>query len=491
MFSYATPSLFQSDLTQARLGLCCDQGRPVEWEARLIRHIPLVRFALRALGELIWSSDQDGRGALDPILTVHPDGLMAEAFSSDLTAYGRLWLSPQLYEVRGTPIWGTTNVDFSSWLWGALGEMRSSRETWLRLNPQGFSLETLGAGGRFQPKVEVPTEWFRAFLELQGALTRPCTRLRIPPMDLLAPLRFLRYSKGRLSPRALRYECHPEGWSIVLEPWEERFGLRADEGGPERVVRTWGRQRLRLIEPLLPFAEAVIIRLLGRAMPHFYQVQLPGMSFLLGLTGWGRQSFAVESGYSLLRGLPQPVEEAALVAREQELSQKLLSPYQPLDEELVRRGLALFDLERGQTRYRPLTLKPLDLSALYPADPRAEEAATLKATVQECAIQEQRKLKTLTTPQGQVQRELIFRDWKVQGECQGHPMELVVSEREQILFGRCDCAFFQKHLLSQGPCSHLLALYEASREQRGQNLPSSLEVQEVPPRQEVGEDGEE
>lgn len=487
MFSYATPSLFQSDLSQAQLGLCCDQGRPVEWEARLLQHIPLVRFALRALGELIWSSDDDGRRGLDPILTAHPDGLMAEAFSSDLTAYGRLWLSPQLYELRGTPRWGTTNVDFSAWLWGALGEMRSSRETWLRLNPQGFWLETVGAGGRFQPKVDVPPEWFRAFLELQGALTRPCTKLRIPPVDLLAPLRFLRYSKARLSPRSLRYECRPEGWSIVLEPWEERFPLRAESGGEERVVRTWGRQRLRLIEPLLPFAEAVEIRLLGRAMPHFYRVQLPGMSFLLGLTGWGRQSFAADSGYSLLRGLPQEPDPAALAERERELSQSLLSPYQPLDDELVRRGLALFDLEQGQTRYRPLTLQPLDLATLYPPDLRAEQAASLQASVAGCWVQEERKRKTL----GGVERELIFRDWKIQGECQGHPLELVVSEREQILFGRCDCDFFQKHLLSQGPCPHLLALYAASRELRAQNLPSSQEVREVPQREEVYQHDEE
>lgn len=485
MFSYATPSLFQSDLQQAQLGLSCDQGRPVEWEARVVQNVPLVRFALRALGELIWSGDDDMR-TLDPILTAHPDGLTAEAFSSDLAAYGRLWLSSELFEIRGTPLWGTTNVDFSSWLWGALGEMRTSRETWLRLSSRGFDLETVGAGGRFEPKVDVPHEWFRAFLELQGALIRPATRLTVAPVDLLAPIRFLRHTRARLSPRALRYEGGPQGWSIVLEPWEERFPLRCEGSDETRVIRTWGRQRLRLIEPLLPFAQSVDIRLVGRAMPHFYCLRMPGMSFLLGLTGWGKQAFAADSGYSLLRGLSREPDEQALAARQQELRESLVSSYQPLDEELVRRGLALYDLELGKTRYRPLTLQPLDLAALYPPDLRSEQAQQTEVQVDSCEVQETRKRRTL---QG-VERELIYRDWKILGTSQELSLELVVSEREHILFGRCGCSFFQQHLMSRGPCPHLLALYEASRPLRAQDLPSSIRLREVPDRQEEDDDDE-
>jgi hypothetical protein len=356
-----------------------------------------------------------------------------------------------------------------------VGELRSSRETWLRLGSAGFEIETLGAGGRFEPKVDPPISWYRAFLELQGALMRPCTRLQIAAVDLLAPVRYLRYSKARMSPRGLRYEAVEGGWRIVLEPWEEVFDLRLP--APEaRSVRTWGRQRLRLIEPLLPFAQGVEIRLLGRAMPHFYQLQLPGMTFLLGLTGWGRQSFDAEAGYSLWRGLPQPVDEGQLEARIQELSRQWTAAPHPVDEELVRRGLALFDSECGLTRYRPLTHEPLDLAQVYPADTRLERALNLQARVDTCQVQEVRKVKRLPTPQGPVERELIFRDWKIAGTCQDLSLEMVVSEREQILFGRCPCPFFQAHLMQRGPCEHLLALFEASRDLR-QPLPSSQAVE--------------
>ncbi|MBT9583400.1 SWIM zinc finger family protein [bacterium] len=474
MFSYATPSVFRSDLQQASLGLSCDQHRPVALQARVKSNIPLLRFALRCLGQLIGSSDDDSLRVLDPIITAHPDRLILEAFSSDLAAYGRLSLPTDTLDIQGTPQWGTSNIDFTSWLWGAVGEMRSSRETWLRLGSAGFEIETLGAGGRFEPKVDPPISWYRAFLELQGAMMRPCTRLQVAAVDLLAPVRYLRYSKARMSPRALRYEAAEGGWKIVLEPWEEAFDLRLPT--PEtRSLRTWGRQRLRLIEPLLPFAVGVEIRLLGRAMPHFYELQLPGMTFLLGLTGWGRQSFAAEAGYSLWRGLSQPVDEDLLETRHQELSHLWTAPRQPLDEELVRRGLALWDPECRVIRYRPLTQKPLDLAKVYPPDTRLERALQLQAQVDHCQLQEMRKVKRLPTPQGPVQRELIFRDWKIAGTCQDLALEMVVSEREQILFGRCPCAFFQAHLLQRGPCEHLLALFEASRELR-LPLPTSQPV---------------
>lgn len=473
MFSYATPSALLSDRSSSRLGLACDETRPLHFEGRLQQHIPLFRFALRALGELIWSHDSDGLRQLDPIVTVHPDLMIFEGFSSDLACYGRLCLDLSLFEVSSSPQWGTTNVDFGSWLWSALGELRSSRQTWVRLGQQGLEVETRGWGGRFQPKVAVPNEWYRAFLELQGALQMSSTRVRVDPVDLLIPVRFLRHSRARVSPRAMRYVCQDGGWKLVLEPWEQEFPLGA-EGGEDRTIRCWGRQRLRRIEPLLPFASEVEIRLCGRALPHFYRLTLPKMSFLLGLTGWGRQTFGSEAGYSLWGGLPQRFQESEVEQRLQHLGRHWVDAPQPVDGELIRRGLAMS--EGGKTRYRPLTSQPLDLQALYPPDPRQERALGLSVEVTTCEVQEQRKVRRLPGPHGPVSREVIYRDWRVTGRSQGHNLELVVSDRERILFGRCGCDFFQRHLLQQGPCEHLLALFEASREQRPA-LPTSHPVQ--------------
>jgi hypothetical protein len=110
-------------------------------------------------------------------------------------------------------------VDFSAWLWAALNEMRSSRETRLRVSAEGLEVRTKGAGGRFEQKVDLPDSWVRGFLQVSAAMAMPGTRLTVKPVDLLAAIRFLRYTKAKLSPRALRYEFIPTrklGWCSSL-----------------------------------------------------------------------------------------------------------------------------------------------------------------------------------------------------------------------------------------------------------------------------------
>src|SRR5690606_34959329 len=107
----------------------------------------------------------------------------------------------------------------------------------------------------------------------------------------------------KVSPRALRYEFPPgEEARIVLEPFEEVFVLKGTEHNYDqlRVIRTWGRRRLKLLEPLLPHAEEVNIYLKGRALPSFYAVKMPGLTFLLGLSGWTVQRWTGAGSFDLL-----------------------------------------------------------------------------------------------------------------------------------------------------------------------------------------------
>jgi hypothetical protein len=136
---YASPSVFESDRERALLGVSSNVRRPVRFHGRVTRSVPLLRFALRALGEAIWSNDiwltqgEFGSWILDPVITIHPDRLFFEAFSQDQSVHAMLVLSPGMFATEGEVITGTTNIDFSAWLWGALNELRSSRETWLRV----------------------------------------------------------------------------------------------------------------------------------------------------------------------------------------------------------------------------------------------------------------------------------------------------------------------------------------------------------------------
>lgn len=489
---YASPSVLTADQDSQRLGLCGDARRPVRFSATVVRHAFLLRVALRALGTVIWSDDTwaaDG-GRLDPVITVHPDRVFLEAFSQDQSTWAQVILDPSLFRTEGPVQCGTTNVDFTAWLHGALAEMRSSRTTTFTVSAAGFAVATAGGGGRFEQKVDLPDGWVRGFLQVQAAMAMPATRLAVRPVDLLAAIRWLRYTKARLSPRALRYEFEPgQDARLVLEPWEHVVPLRGAEHAcaEPRTVRLWGRRRLALLEPLLPFADGVDVRLAGRALPSFYAVRLPGITFVLGVTGHSAQAWTGAGSFDLLqeeRQVPDALQQAAraLLRERYAASADDVAARTGCDPAVAaaalqrecRLGRAVFDLQERRFRHRELFDEPIDEARFYPPDERVEAArAHLRAgevEVTSCAVRETRKQKLLKSPLGRELRDLVFRDWVVAGTV-GAPgaalaVEIVLGERGAVVFGRCGCPFFAEHLLARGPCAHMLALLHASSPQR-------------------------
>lgn len=495
---YASPSVFESDNDRALLGMSANARRKVRFHGKLIRNIPLFRFTLRALGEAIWSDDtwssdgEYGSVVLDPVITVHPDRIFFEAFSQDQSVYAMVVANPGMFATEGEVLSGTTNIDFTAWLWGALSELRSSRETWLRVGAEGFEVKTKGTGGRFEQKVELPDNWVRGFLQVSAAMAAPGTRITVKPADLLAAIRFLRYTKAKVSPRALRYEFNPgEDARLVLEPWEKVVPLRgATHNYTEpRTIRTWGRRRLKLIEPLLPFATSVDIYLKGRGLPSFYVVKLPDLTFVLGLSGWTEQGWTGSGSFDLLADVTSP-DETLISAVLSQLAEKFQASPKELAltmkqtpeaiwricERLCRQGRAMFDVESRAFRHRELFEQPLDEAKMFPPDERIEKAAALLAqnvvSALRCEVQETRKTKKLKTLEGPVTREIVYRDWRVFGVVNRENTEIVVGDTGRIIFGTCGCAFFQENLLGKGPCEHMIALFRASATER-KDLPSS------------------
>lgn len=494
--TYASPSAFVSTRDRADLSMAANLLRPVSFQGRVVENGFPLRVALRALGEAVWSEDNWAAGddylarILDPVITVHPDRLWFEAFTQDLGAYASLRVDPSVFATEGEVRCGTTNIDFTAWLWGALGEMRSSRATHFRVGAEGFEVRTESAGGRFEQKVELPDRWVRGFLQVQAAMALPGTRLRLRPVDLLAAIRFLTHHKAKVSPRGLRYEMEPgQDAALLIEPWDHRVPLvGATHGYTElRAIRTWGRRKLKLIEPLLPFAEHVDVYLKGRAMPSFYAVRLPGMTFLLGLSGTGAGSgFGGDTALDLLSDTERSTAEAqqrvldALAPRFHAGTEALAAETGlPLADTanalaaLNRGGRVMFDVEARDWRHRELFAPPIDTAALFPPDPRKEAAQALLARdggvrVTGAQAEESRKLRRYRDPTtgAPIERTAVHRQWRIAGDSEGHATELVVSDEERIVFGSCGCAFFKENLMNKGPCEHMLALFRASEVDR-------------------------
>lgn len=501
LVDYAMPSQLDSTADATNVAVATNLRRPVRFHGTVREHGFILRIALRALGQLIWSDDTwlSDAEILDPVITVHPDRVFFEAFSQDQSVYGALIVDPKLFDTMGDVVTGTTNIDFSAWLWGALGEMRTSRSTTFRIGPEGFEVATSSAGGRFEKKVDLPETWVRGFLQVQAAMGLPGTRVSVKPIDLLAAIRTLGQNKAKVSPRGLRYEFEPgQDVKLVLEPWETvvTFEGASHNYTERKTTRVWGRRRLKLIEGLLPFADQVDIYLKGRALPSFYAVKLPGMTFLLGVTGWSGAAFTNTGGFDLLASgtaeddpkLPAALD---LLRKNYHISIDQLAEALAIDKtaasrilvRLCRQGRAMFDVEARDYRHRELFEKPADEATYFPPDLRQELAnaflAKNEVKVASCTVEETRKIRAFRDPntgdaKEKIVREIVYSDWRILGEvAEQKPVEIAVNDNGRIIFGRCSCPHFAEHLLNQGPCEHMLALFKASESQRA-DQPSSL-----------------
>lgn len=191
------------------LAVRSEKDRPVRFRGRLREGALSLRLALQAFAAVLQSN---ARGEawwhipgqpLDPLLTVHPDVLCLEALSQDRGVLAVLTIDRGLFETEGEVVEGTTPVDFSGGLVGGIGTLRSGIPAWLEVGP--------GEGEVVRRQLDLSEEWLRGLVQVQEAMTFPGTRQAVRPVDLLIAIRYLRCTRTRLSPRALRYEFEPSG----------------------------------------------------------------------------------------------------------------------------------------------------------------------------------------------------------------------------------------------------------------------------------------
>jgi uncharacterized Zn finger protein len=161
----------------------------------------------------------------------------------------------------------------------------------------------------------------------------------------------------------------------------------------------------------------------------------------------------------------------------------------------------MFDVETRRYRHRELFETPIDEQKYFPPDRRVELAEKILSEggvqVIACDAEETKKTRKLKTPEGAVVREIVYRDWRVRGRVAGaRETEVVINDNGSIIFGRCDCDFFAEHLMNQGPCEHMIALFQASENQRRDNptsAPGTIDPEAVllkPSRRQMEEDEE-
>lgn len=322
-------------------------------------------------------------GPLDAVLTVGDDGLRVEVFSADESSYAQLHVTPEAYADAKVGA-GTTHVALDGALLEALDEVRAYRNT------------TLVIGKALSERIEpadrrVPLRWARALSQVQASATLPGDELELAPIDVYNILLTLRMQRAKKPPRALRYELVPgEAPRVVLEPWDKVLAGHAGdfEGARPNVVRTWGRRRLGVLAPLLPYAKSIRVRLAGAGLPTFYVVDLGGMTLTLSLSGWTDRGWAGITTFDLLvadapagdatdkvlraAATPRSLDELAGEVGDRDAARAAALT-------LMQRGQLLADVASGAFRARDLFATPLDADALRFRDAREAEAHRLLA----------------------------------------------------------------------------------------------------------------
>ncbi|HEV7129035.1 MAG TPA: hypothetical protein VGN32_16505, partial [Ktedonobacterales bacterium] len=364
--------------------------------------------------------------------------------------------------------YGTTNIDFNAGLRDALASLRSSRRTLFRVGAGGFGVSTtVGADTQdhFERKVEVPDEWVKGFIQVQGALAMRPFVFDARPADLLTAIAYFQDNKPPSLPHGLRFEFQPDApIAIALEPWERRFPLRGTHyTGYPRTVRLWGRKRLDLLARVLPYAQRVTIGVLGRGLPHLYVCHCGPYQFTLGLSGWSANDWSRDAAFDLLapRALPDAPRANQvyayltehLAARSSDIANNTGVPRPEVEQalfQLCRAGRVMADPISERYRLRELFGTPLDVDTLFAPDPRQATAQRLFATGHVT-------LRDLLPPERNTDHPRETRAEATVEDDVPYTVIAAVDDSGRLRFGHCGCRFFQDNLMSRGPCVHIMA----------------------------------
>jgi hypothetical protein len=397
----------------------------------------------------------------DPVITVSPDVLFFECFSADESSYGCLNVERDAFEAESDVALGTTNVDYSWRLYEHFQTIRSYRETRFTIDPTGFEVQTSADDeGYREEKIDLPQSWLRGFSSLQSAMSLPMRRVPLTREAVYAIVAFLTRHKAKTSPRAVRFDLTPGmPVKVVLEPWNKEIVLpdTVYPGAKKEVIRTWGRDRLKVLGRLLPLLDGCDVYLLGTGLPSFWVARMGEMKLTLGLSGWTANDWT--SGGSAVDQLAPPAAPSndvmRLVAdafkenptwRLDTLAAKTGASAPMLAaglNKLALLGQVIHDLPHGVYRWRQVM--PVTLSAEIVGPDNEETVAARGLVGFKCRV-------TSDTRDARGQRNIV-------GIVDSRSTsEVTLDADDRIVAGKCGCSYFYTGGLRKGPCRHLQAL---------------------------------
>lgn len=362
----------------------------------------------------------------DPIVTAGNETIRFEGFSHCAGVYARVDVLPGAHAGEFLEN-GTTNVDFNQPMISALTRMGRDEKVFLSVGKKEVALRQ-GAGQIVERKVPLPAKWIKGLATVQIFLSqaeRSFTFNRAQALQLFQTL-----PKGTIKSD---YYLISRGSKPIFSP--------ARSGS---AVCIGGLHRLRLLEPLIPFAESLQVFCHPDMQSTTWQLYFGKIRFSLSISrepwrGFSGEGAALES---LIEDVPDDWIDAVdrYSYANQQFNPALLSinegvGLQKIDNisgRLAAMGLLGFDLDENHFFYRRL---PFKLSRILSLNPRMKDAEKLLS---------ENKVEIVSRTENRVEA-------RVAGSGVSHT---VVLEGEKE---RCTCTWFSRHQGERGLCKHVLA----------------------------------
>lgn len=363
----------------------------------------------------------------DPIVTAGNEKIRFEGFSHCAGVYARVDVLPGGYDGE-FPENGTTNVDFNQPMISALSRIARNEQVLLSVGKKEVAIQQ-GNQKVVERKVPLPIKWIKGLTSVQLFLAEAEKMHSFNRMQALQLFQSIPAGK----PKADYY--------LIVRGNKPQFSPVKSAN----AICVGGVQRLKLIEPLLPYADEL------RVFPHpqmqstTWQLYFGNLRFSLSLSRDAWRGFSGEGAAleSLIEDVPDSWIDAVdkysyanqafnptLMAVEEGLELKKIDN---ITGRLSAMGLLGFDLDENHFFYRRL---PFKLSRILSLNPRMKDAEKLLA-------------------ENKVQ--LISNDGnRVEARVAGTGVQHVV-----ILDGeteRCTCTWFSRHQGERGLCKHVLAV---------------------------------
>ena len=371
-----------------------------------------------------------------------------------------------------------------------------------------------------EKRINVPKNWIRSLLQVQSASQLPQDSIELDPIALynvLFELRMHADIKGKR--RGLLIELRPQQQPIIiLEPFniavtsQVSKHSRVYQGSQAKLIRLWGRRRLALLKRLLPHCKTVNVSLLGQGMPSYWTLAGDGFHFTFAMTGFSQSNWSQALGFDLL--LPKRPQSLSVAGdnidgevdgntdnansknADQSDLQALLEKLQQQPSSLTdlanssipsktskeskinktairqqlltasQQGFIRYDMATQTYYYRPLTQTPLDMQAFAYHNPAEKQAYDLVSRAD--------AIRKFSVDNLASQGILIQADIHVSEDRRSYHSQLQLGDEGIVSRAECSCPQFLQHRLTQGVCSHLIALrlayndFDASRDPQAQ-----------------------